>query len=156
MALSAEQRKRVKRLTDDRWETESEFDLFFDSILDAAELHLFAKEWNWDGGHKELRKVIRHPLCDLGTALLVYWRGSPGYYLQYASRAEAELDERPVYGLLREIERRVKKSAYRTARFRFDPRNDMGSDMTPSKRDVKKYGRDLPSEMYLPVPRKAL
>ena len=155
MALSPEQRKRVRRLVDDRWETEDEFDQFFASVTDPEELHLFAKEWNWDGGHEELRKVVRHPLCDLGTALLVYWRGSPGYYLQYASRQEAEPYERPVYGLVREIERRVKRGAFKTANFRYDPRKDLGSDMTPSRAEVKRYGRDLPAEMYLPTPRKA-
>jgi hypothetical protein len=30
--------------------------------------------------------VIAHPLCGLGTALLIYWHGAPGYYLQYGAR----------------------------------------------------------------------
>jgi len=152
MALSKEQRKRVMRLAEDRWESEKEFDQFFNSIADPEELHLFAKEFNWDGGIAELRKVIRHPLCDLGTALLIYWRGSPGYYLQYANQKEAETWERPAYGLLREIERRVKKEAYKSAHFRYNPRKDGGSDMTPTRSEIKRYGRDLPAEMYQTIP----
>lgn len=121
---------------------------FFAAIKDPEELHIFADTFNWDCECGELKKVIQHPLCDLGTALLVYWRGQPGYYLRYATRKEAEPYERAAYSLLREIERRVKRGEYKTARLAYNPRKDHGEDMTPKKSEIKKYGRDVPALMY--------
>jgi len=78
-----------------------------------------------------MRRVIGHPLCDRGTALLVYWRGAPGFYAQFADRSETRNpDQSNHYGLLREIEHRIIAGHFCTHRFHYDPENDRGHDMT--------------------------
>ncbi len=163
MAVSDERREWIERVAtgatfDDLPEdegdelTEDELDApareFFASVTDPEELHVFASAYNWDGGVDDLQRVVRHPRCDLGTALLVYWRGQPGYYLQYPNRDAVPDHEREVYDLLREIEGRVAAGAYRTAAQPFDPADDMGDDSRPKPQRVKRYGRDLPGAMY--------
>ena len=166
MALSKKRRKEIEllavggafdHLPDEEFDALTDadhkrvFTEFFASVKDSEELHVFAESFNWDCGDKELTQVIRHPLCDLGTALLVYWRGQPGYFLRYATRQEAKPYERAGYSLLREIERLVKKGAYKSARLSYNPRDDQGWDMTPKKSEIKRYGRDIPAVMYQPV-----
>jgi hypothetical protein len=163
MALSKAQRKRVQALIDDEWvdedddqeATEAAFAKLFNAITDPEELHLFADGFNWDGGCDEMGKVIAHPLCDLGTALLIYWRGAPGWYLQYNDRSEVKEYELETFDLLQEIERKVLAGDFRTRSQPFDPRNDLGTDLTKAYDDVLKpirqsgkvLTRSIPSAM---------
>src|SRR5262245_5361282 len=119
MAVSKKRRKEIKllavggafdHLSDEEFDAltdadhERVYDDFFATAEDSEELHIFADNFNWDCESGELKQLIQHPLCDLGTALLIYWRGQPGYYLRYATKQEAEPYERKAYSLLRDIE----------------------------------------------------
>jgi len=89
-----------------------------------------------------LRRVIRHPLCDRGTALLIYWRGGPGWYAQYSDRAETRnADEADGYDLSQEIERLIIQARFATYRFQYDPTNDRGTDLTRRPSDVPQVRR---------------
>jgi hypothetical protein len=144
MALSEEQRKRVEDLINDEWvdedddveATEAAFAKLFDAITDPEELHLYADDFNWDCGCDEMGKVIAHPLCDLGTALLIYWRGRPRWYLQYNNRSEVKEYELETFDLLQEIERKVLAGDFHTRTQPFDPRNDMSNDCTVEYEDI--------------------
>ena len=134
--------------------TEDDFDRpareFFASVADPEELHVFAGAYNWDAGTEDLYHIIRHPLCDLGTALRVSWRGQPVYDLPYPHPDAVPAVNRDVYDLPQEIEGRVAAGAYRTASQPFDPADD--DDLRPKPARVKRYGRDLPPAMYRAVP----
>jgi hypothetical protein len=144
MALSEEQRQRVQALIDDEWvdedddveATEAAFAKLLNAITDPEELHLFADGFNWDGGCDELGKVVAHALCDLGTALLIYWRGNPRWHLQYNDRSEVREYELETFDLLQEIERKVLAGDFRTSTQPFDPRNDLGTDHTIAYEDI--------------------
>lgn len=136
-------------LTDD--DQDRPFREFLASVTDPAELHLFAQRFNWDGDVDDLRRVVRHPLCDLGTALLIYWRGQPGFYLEYADRNAVPAFAREVYDLLREIEGMVAAGRFKAATQPFDPANDEGTDLRPNRSVVKQHGRDVPAAMYRTV-----
>lgn len=153
MALTPEQVDRLERLTEDEWEDRAEFDAFFDSVTDPEELHLFADGYNWDNGRDVLRRVVQHPLCDLGTALLVYWRGGPAYYLRYADPSGVPAYERDGYDFVQEVESRILSGHYGSARLPFDPRNDAGTDLTREYRKEALPGRTLPAEVYVPTQR---
>jgi hypothetical protein len=160
MALSPEQAQRVEYLLSDEWvdmegdqeRTHREFMRVLGEVTSPDELHAFADGFNWDCGAKELLQVIRHPMCDRGTALLVYWRSQPGYYLQYADRASLRPEQQELFDLQREIENRIRAGDYQTAVCTYDPQNDHGQDNRPSPQRIKRFGRDLPREMYAPVP----
>jgi hypothetical protein len=146
MGISTIQMSRIRRLVTDEWETEDEFPQFFESVTDPEELHLFAN-WNGNGLVEEMRRVVEHPLCDLGTALLIYWRGKPGYYLQFADRTDVPSCNLNAYDLLRDIEDLVARKRFKTSRFNFDPRNDHGHDLTPHSHQLTD-GRHIPDWMF--------
>jgi hypothetical protein len=131
----------------DEWESEAELHQFFETITDAEELHLYANGFNWDTGVGELRRVIRHSLCDRGTALLIYWRGGPGFYARFADRSETiNPDQADTYDLLQEIEQKIIAGHFHTRHFTYDPKNDGGHDMTARhSKGVRK--RSIPPEM---------
>jgi hypothetical protein len=54
----------------------------------SLDLHCFADHWNWGGGVESMRQAAEHPNCDAATALLLFWRSDPEYYLQFSSRQE--------------------------------------------------------------------
>jgi hypothetical protein len=132
----------------DEWESEEELWRFFDTISDAEELHLYADGFNWDTGVEEMRRVIRHPLCDRGTARLIYWRGAPGYYARFSDRSETRNpDQADHYDLLREIEQKISAGHFRTHRFVYDPKSDRGHDMT-TQYSTGPQKRPIPTEMF--------
>jgi hypothetical protein len=132
----------------DEWESEEELHEFLDTATDPEELHLYADGFNWDTGVGELRRVIRHPLCDRGTAMLIYWRGSPGYMARFAERPETRIpDQADHFDLLREIEQKVIAGHFRSRRFPYDPKNDRRKDMTARHADGPRK-RPIPQEMF--------
>jgi hypothetical protein len=146
MALSESQLQRVRRMFQDEWDSEDELWQFFETVTDAEELHLYADGFNWDTGADEMPRVIRHPLCDRGTALLIYWRGRPGWYARYADRSDApNPDQAEQFDLLREIEQKIISGHYRTCRFPYDPKSDRGHDMTKANSKAKRL---IPPEMF--------
>src|SRR5437016_3485097 len=93
--LSEGQLRQVRYLVEDEWVCDSgspdddrrtweQFHAALDP-MGPEELHLFAAIFNCDCGVEELRRVIRHPRCDLGTALMIFWRLGPGWYFQHAA-----------------------------------------------------------------------
>jgi hypothetical protein len=148
MPLSKSQLKRVQRMFRDEWESKDELWQFYDTITDPEELHRYADGFNWDTGVEELHRVIQHPLCDRGTAFLIYWRGGPGYYARYADRSETPNSDRADhFVLLQEIERKIIAGLFPTNRFHYDPKNDNGHDMTTKYSSGPKK-RSIPPEMF--------
>jgi len=133
----------------DEWESPDELWQFFETVTDAEELHLYADGFNWDTGVEELRRVIQHPLCDGGTALLIYWRGAPGWYARYTDHSEVRPpDQVDQYDLLREIEQKIIGGHFRTRRFDYNPKSDRGNDLTSRYHDVPRK-RQIPPEMFV-------
>jgi len=138
MNLSSEQFARVRYLLDDRWETWEDFDRTL-AMMSAEELHEYADRFDWDAGEavERLTRVLKHPNCDRGTALMIYWRADPVFDLEYGTRErlEAEEGERVnVYDLTRYIEKRLADDSFATARIPYDPQNDRGKDRTKPKK----------------------
>ena len=149
MGLTREQSERVKFLLDGGWgQAESEelpeywtlFDRVFAEIETPEELHAFADRWNWDWGDKPILRVIVHPLCDRGTALMIYWRIDPIFYLDHEHNTRAKVqaklwpDAVVLWDVLRDIERRLSVDDFRFSRVPFDPTNDRGRDRTKQRR----------------------
>ena len=173
MALSQAQKDRVQALVYDEYLVDSDddetgvdreatraaYEALMSQIESPEELHAYANEFNWDCGCNEMREVIRHPLCDMGTALLIYWHAGAGYYLQYADRSEVREGQLEQLELMEEIEQQVQDQHFKTATQPFDPRNDMGTDWTTLYEDqanaLKKRKKvpfhPIPSVMYQSV-----
>ena len=92
MPLTPEQLERVRYLVDDDWGASSpdeptqwaDFDRTL-ARMSAEELHAFVDQMNFGGGAADrLTRVLAHPRCDRGTALMAYWRTRPLFYLPLA------------------------------------------------------------------------
>jgi hypothetical protein len=50
------------------------------------EWHRVAQTWNWDAGYRILNWIVDQKACDKGTALHLFWLGSPDYFLKFRNR----------------------------------------------------------------------
>jgi hypothetical protein len=115
--------------------------------LGPKALHRFAARYNWDDGYVHLFEAIRSRHCSLGTAAMIYWRGRPHFFRQYEKRDEVPSYCIDNYDLLMEIERKVKRNAFRHHGIAYDPRKD-GEDLTRTVYPGVGKKRDLPDTMY--------
>jgi uncharacterized protein DUF4274 len=150
MALTARQAERVRYLVEDEWGSDerigeeaqmARFSRVLAEVETAEELHEFADKMNWDGGGAgRLMRVLAHPLCDRGTALLIYWRANPIFYLKYGTRERVQAELWPAaledWDMLRHMESRLATpGSFATAKIPFDPANDHGRDLTKQRRN---------------------
>lgn len=84
--------------------------------------------------------------------LMLFWLGSAeDYYYQYSTIKEIDWKhDREIYRLLRQVERRIVKSDYATARIFFDP----APYITMSDRKDE-FARAIPDVLYRPIGRKS-
>lgn len=59
-----------------------------ESITKPAYLHIIAYHYNWDDGFDIPRKILNHPQCDFGTALMIFYRGDGYGYLTSVTGGE--------------------------------------------------------------------
>ena len=95
----------------------------FDTIVNPVEYHLIAGNYNWDDGAEVLTWIIESPLCDKGTALMIFWRAQPDFYTQFLSVEEADY-EAEVYQLVRAIMSKWEAGFYQTSHIAYDPTAD--------------------------------
>jgi len=118
------------------------------------EMHQVVQRYNWDWGLAPLKWIAKHEQCDRGTALMIYWRGAPHWYTQYAKASDVPTHERDTFGLLRTIEKRYLKGGYELAEIRFDPRADDSRsepvDWTANDYDEIEVRQPIPEVMYEP------
>lgn len=123
-----------------------------ETLQTAEELHLYAWNYNWDSGIDSMRRVIHHPLCDKGTALLIYWYAGPGYLYQFLTRDEVSEYIRDQYDFLMELEQKYLSGAYQSEAITFDPAHDEGTGTNWTKEYAKiPKKRQIPAEMYQPT-----
>ena len=96
----------------------------------SEELHQFAGNFYPDGGIDILRKVINHPLCDKGTALMIYCMGRPGYYYRQLERKKSlRPEQQEAFELLKEIEEKYTSNGFTRSNIKFDPHDARGQDL---------------------------
>src|SRR5690348_13671126 len=87
---------------------------FIREMESAAELHVFISNYNWDDGEVPILEVLKHPHCDRGTALFIYWLAAEVF-------TAGRPTEHPEYSLALEIERRMLSDGFPSAQIRYDP-----------------------------------
>lgn len=108
----------------------------FDSITNPVEYHLIAANYNWDDGPEVLSWIVNSPLCDKGTAMMIFWRAQPDFYTRFLSAEEASYEE-GVYTLLRNIIDNWESGFYQTAIISYNPRKDPAAPSDIDYRDLK-------------------
>ena len=97
----------------------------------ALKLHQQARDHNYDDSPGRLRRIIRSRACDLGTALLIYWRGDPNWYRMYPSKFEMAGDvsaDVATFDVMVEIEQRVLEGKYKSFSIPYTPFKDLGTN----------------------------
>jgi Leucine-rich repeat (LRR) protein len=116
--------------------------------MDTYQLHAFAVHYNWDDGVKPLFDVIKHPKCQLATALLIYWSGEPSELSEYKTPKDAPHSAKKVVELLRVIEDGVRKGRFKRGAIPFDVHDVNGVDLSdddPAIPDVMREVIEPPS-----------
>ena len=102
-----------------------------------------------------LQKILDDPECDYGTALLIFWKGAPGYDTQFASIDDAPPWRRPILRFTRRVEERLLAGDFATREILFNPKfdtttiNPAGYDWTADHRNVKAV-RPIPAALTEP------
>ena len=123
----------------DVWQAKTE--AFCSGATDPRELHYFVETFNWDSDIAFLEAIARNPACEAATALLIYWRGQPEFYLDNPSSAvELMSDE---FELIRTIETRYVAGGFKVGICSYDPFAD---NMV-----LQPEHRRLPAVVYEPV-----
>jgi hypothetical protein len=94
-----------------------------DSISTSEELHFIAEIFNWDYNIELLMKIINNPLCDKGTALMIYWLSCPGYYTQFDNEEDVDINPE-IFVLIKNIEENYKTGFYKNENILFNPNSD--------------------------------
>jgi Domain of unknown function (DUF4274) len=91
---------------------------------DWHRLALFA---NWDFVEPAaLRWIAVQPNCDRATALALFWKSQPDYFLEFPQRAAVPAVNRDGYDLVALIRERWQAGMYRRAELAFDRESDAG------------------------------
>jgi len=121
----------------------------FDGIEKPEELHVIAWFHNWDDGAEVLNWIVNSPVCDSGTAKLIFWRSQPDYYTTFSSEEDAGSNA-DVYCLLRTIIQNFEDGFYKKHEIAYDPNTDEGAPMDIDYRDPEEKW-EIPSWMKVPV-----
>jgi Domain of unknown function (DUF4274) len=102
---------------------------FFDTITDPVEYHYIASIFNWDAGIELLSWIINNPICDAGTAKMIFWRSQPSYYTIFSSVEEAE-HHSEIFILVRSIIENFQNRFYMNQNIFYDPNADPSAEET--------------------------
>lgn len=88
--------------------------------LNSEEQYYLADMYNWDEGVEIQNWVINSDKCDLGTAIMIFWRAEPDYYFDYNSDTIKSY-QRDVWELLQSILKKVRNNEFVESQFEFIP-----------------------------------
>jgi hypothetical protein len=96
--------------------------------MNAAEVHAWVANYNWDDGFAPIWPVVESPRTEFATALMIYWRlGGP-----WCEATEADVDMAPAGPWLVEAKRlqyavkgRLLAGFYARGHQHFDPRGEL-------------------------------
>jgi hypothetical protein len=121
---------------------------FIKSVDKPREIHCFTCNYNASRGMKPLIRLMKHPLCDAGTALRLFWLNDPVYFSEYGTITECPYEEeQDVMRLLRTIKLRFKRNDFKSRNIYFDPEPWIQSN------DVDLEVLQLPESMLTAIPR---
>lgn len=123
--------------------------IFFDTLDNPLEYHYIADIYNWDDGVEVLSWIINNPLCDTGTAKMIFWRAQPSYYTQFLTKEEADFD-REVFELIKTIIEKIQTGFYRRQNIAYNPIKDPAAEETDYEDPEAKW--KIPDFMKEPSP----
>jgi|GEM_PF-3942120 len=117
--------------------------------------HRIALYANWDFTEPEVwRWIVSQPDCDRATALAIFWKAAPAYYVQFADRESVPAVNREGFDLISLIRGRWLAGAYTRSELAFDLQNDAGSvDLAELERlHGERLEQAIPASMRVDLP----
>jgi len=90
----------------------------------------YVEAYDYDNGYEGLMEIVKHTLCDRGTALTMFWRSGAAHLLSYAARQDVPVVDLDGFDLVKGIEARYLADTFTNRSVLFNPRNDRGTDWT--------------------------
>lgn len=116
--------------------------------------HRLAHYGNWDFIDAAVwREIVMRPDCDRATALLIFWKAQPDYFVEFPDRMAVPEVNRGGYDLVHLIRKRWGEGKYPQANIAFDPEVDVPPVDLPMLRE--RFG-DRVDQMMPPDMRKKL
>ena len=95
----------------------------------ARELFQEVDEYNWDDGVVRMQEILNDPACDRATAVMMFWRTEPLFYLGKAAKGETFYDyEQPTYDLIQAIIKKIQDGAVPVGPNSYTPTEDWQID----------------------------
>jgi hypothetical protein len=92
---------------------------------DPNDWHRLALYANWDFVDVDVwQAIVVRPECDRATALAIFWKASPEYYLAFNDRSSVPAVNLSDYDLINLIRERWQSGAYVRTELAFDPDTD--------------------------------
>ena len=135
-------------LIHDSEEVEAPFYRWLAANSGPEDWHRFALGANWDMHEPELFEwIARQPDCDKATALVLFWKASPDYAIEFP---EGFHEHRGLVDLIRE---RWSAGEYQRTEFAFAPKQDawMPDFKQLSTQIGKRIDQELPVSMRQPL-----
>lgn len=80
---------------------------------DPDDRHRVVLGWNWDGGFEVPSWIGSRPDCDRATALVMFWNGSPEYYVEFGGeRSRIPEVNASGYDFLQDVRTRWERGSY--------------------------------------------
>jgi hypothetical protein len=110
--------------------------------LSSAEQYFLASIYNWDDGAIVLKWIVESTKCDKGTATRIFWMAEPDYYFDYDANSIDEY-EKDIFDLLQLILSRFQKNDFKSAMFRFIPKDEGYKTNWESAKGIWELPREL-------------
>jgi hypothetical protein len=104
----------------DAWKAQNHFQF----LQTPEEIHVYADKFNWDSSLESLYWILENPLCELGTAVMLYWKATPLYFYEKYESREKFAEQKPsyytdedwfkTYDLIKIIEKKFDEDFYKT------------------------------------------
>ena len=121
-------------------------DLKLFKTLNAYEQFYLAETYNWDDGTEVLKWIIESPICDKGTASLIFWSAEPDFYFDYTEKTIVDY-EKGTFDLLQKIIKKFRNSEFNRSKIKFDP--TLHGNKTDWKTELDIW--EIPDELRKPT-----
>ena len=118
----------IERLDDDDKDARHDKKLlsWFAEKSGPEDWHRFALGANWDFVEPELLQwIVKHPDCDRATALVLFWKSQPDYFLQFAGAGDVPDVNKDGFELISAIRSRWIGGNYSRSEFSFEMDRDV-------------------------------
>jgi len=152
--LTKSQLELLARFEDDYTHVESDEELWalLGQVDSAVQLHYLPLILNWDSGWTEkiVEWILKHPLCDAGTALSIYWLMEPQFWKKQELTGNIQTWARNGYSLHQKCEELYKSGKYSEGVIFFNPRD--GTYLPEDPVEDSSIERLIPDRLKQPTP----